>query len=798
MFRFDSKVLLRSIRQKPIYSFISIFGFAIGIAASILIYFWVLDELSYEKFHPNYERIYRVLSLRNNKGNLEKTASSYTALSGSLQDSYPQIETATHISFSSENSPLKLNRESKKIEARRAWVDDNFFQVFQGFNFVEGNSLTALDNPLKVVLSKATARKLFGDDKALGKTLISDKYEELIFTVGGVVNIPAQSHIDFGFIQSNKAMVDYNHTSHSWRISAHCHTYIMLQADANIDKSFLKQISSHVQENAYRQEKLTFQPIADIHLYTDYDTYLYDRHISDVKYVWIFAGLAMLIVAMAALNFASLTTARASERATEIGVRKVNGSSKKQLVVQFILESLMQTSIATVLAIIATVIMLPCFEGITGKTLAITFSPALLFTGLLLVLITGVVSGIYPAFYLTSFNPIHTIKGKLTTYGRAGYAQLLVVIQFSIAIVLLISSITITRQMNYINNYNLGLNKNNVVVIPTGLWYSSSSFKHELLSHPNIISASASTQAPINLGWKQGFSLSGINSNDTIQACMLFVDSDFAKTYELEVVKGEFLRQSYADYWKEFETAKNNKQHKVTLPVVVNQSFARQMNVDDPIGRRINRDYVIVGVVDDFHYQPLHRKVSPMVMLNDPQNIMTMNVKMRPNNKAQTIAFIRSIYMKHRQGRFFSFAYFDDKLKQVYNDETRLNDLIVKFSVLALIIAIMGILGLSIFAAEQKTKEIGIRKVNGAKVSEILLLLNRNFIKWVGIAFVIACPIAYLVMTRWLNNFAYKTDLSWWIFALAGFLALIIVLITVSWQSWWAARQNPVKALRYE
>lgn len=802
MFKFNLKILLRSIRNKPVYSFISIVGFTFGIAASLFIYFWVLDELSFEKFHPDHNQIYRVLTLSKQGDKIVKSASSYDPLAVTMKKDYPQIENATSISYSSEDSPLKIQGETNKIEARRAWIDDSFFEVFKGFEFIEGIRETAMDAPGEIVLSEKTARKLFGTEPALGKILINDKYFEEVYTVGGVVRIPPQSHIEIGFLVSEKSEGSVGYSGSWRRKSAHTHSYIQLQKNAEIDDNFREQVSGHIGRYSNNTDKILFQPIADIHLHTDYETFQYDKKISNIKYIWIFSGLALLIILMASLNFATLTTARASERAKEIGVRKVSGSNKKNLIVQFINESLLQTFFATILALLLVWLFLPWFGNLTAKEFSFSFSFQLVVSLFLITFLVGIFSGIYPAFYLTHFNPITIFKGGNPTGSRARFIKALVLIQFTIATILIISTATVYKQLQFINTRDLGIDKENIVVIPTGLWYSVGSFKQELLDNPNILSVSASTQAPVDFGWQSGFYWEGIDSQDTVQGSLFWVDEDFAKTYNLKMVKGDFLRFNYSDYWKNFEEANKNKKagkvYTTSFPVVINETFMRMMGVEDPIGIRLNKSSIIIGVVKDFHYRPLHNEIGPLVMQNNPEAIQTLNVKISPENRAETIAFIRDIYKKHRNDRSFSYSYFEDELEQVYLAENRLGNLILKFSFIAIIIAMMGIFGLSTFATERRVKEIGIRKVNGAKLVEILTLLNKDFIKWVVIAFVVATPISWYFMNNWLKNFAYKTGLSWWIFAATGILALLIALLTVSWQSWKAAKSNPVEALKYE
>ncbi len=800
MLKYNLLILFRNLRKNPVYSVISVAGFTFGIAASLFIWFWVLDELSFEKFHPDHERIYRVLTLSKQGDNIVKSANSYGAIASTMKIDYPQIENATYINYSSEDSPLKIEGSANKIESRMAWVDNQFFTIFQGFKFLEGTPETALDNPDKIVLSEKTAQKLFGSEPALGKTLISDKWSwDEVYTVGGVVRIPRQSHIDFGFLLSeNGGNLNFKY-SNNWHKSAFIHTYIKLRENAEVDENFINQVSGHIGKYTSFTDKLLFQPIDDIHLYSDYETHQFDKNISNIKYIWIFSGLALLIILMASLNFASLSAARASKRATEIGVRKVSGSNKYGLVKQFISESLAQTVFATLIALIMVWLLLPWFGNLTSKEFSFSFTPQLFGSLFIITLLVGIFAGIYPAFYLTSCNPILIFKGGNPTGSKAGFTRGLVLVQFTIATILIVSGITVYKQLQFVRSRDLGIDKKNIVVIPTGLWYSIKTFKQELLENPNVISVSASSQAPVDYGWQSGFWWDGIDKQDTLQANMLWVDEDFAKTYNLKMVKGDFLKFNYSDYWgMQEKNKKERKEYTVSLPVVINEMFMKMMNVDDPIGMRLNNSEVIIGVVKDFNYRSLYNKIGPLVLQNNPETIQTLNVKISPVNRAETLNFIRDVYKKHRNDRGFSYSYFEDELEQVYKAENRLGNFILIFGLIAISIAVMGILGLSVFATERRIREIGIRKVNGAKFCEIMALLNIDFIKWVIVAFFIAAPVSFLLMNNWLKNFAYKTSLSWWIFALAGILALGIALLTVSWQSWRAATRNPVEALRYE
>lgn len=797
---FHLKTIFRTFSKKPVYSLITFVGFTFGITAGLLIYLWVFNELSYDKFHMDYQRIYRVLTLSKQGSEVVKSAGCYRPVPATLKKDYPQIEYATYLSYSSEDSPLQVGEAGEKIEARELWVNNDFFSIFNGFVFIEGDAFVAMENPSGIILSETVAKKLFGNQPALGKTVVSDKYTKDVYTVTGVVRVPKQSHIDFGYIlpEVNRKVAGY---SKHWGDKGLVRVYIKLRANAEIDDAFLSQISDHISRYSKKTDKLLFQPLADIHLHTDYDTNYCDKNISSYKYVWIFSGLALLIILMASFNFSVLSVARASERSTEIGIKKVNGASRFHIIRQFMGESVIQTFAATLLALIFIGLLLPWFGQLTGKELQFGFSAKLVFNLLLITLFTGIVAGIYPSFFLASLNPSGIFRGGSISGSRTAFIRMLVSVQFTIAIFFIIATFVFARQMNYVRTKDLGLNHQDIVVVPTGLWYNNSNFKNELMKNPNILSVSASVYAPIDFGFRTTLALDHQGTTDSLNVSLFWVDEDFAETYKLEVVKGQFLQMDYTAFWKEWEKARTGKQQgqecAVSIPVVINQTAEKLLGFDNPIGQRIG-EKVIVGVVKDFHFRPLHYPIGPIMLLNDPQTIMTANIKIAPQNRPETLKFIRDVYQKYRDERAFSYSFFDDLMTEKYQEELRLKNITIAFSLLAIIISILGILGMAVFSIDRRTKEIGIRKVNGAKISEILAMLNKDFVKWVAIAFVIATPIAYYAMHKWLENFAYKTELSWWIFALAGLLALGIALLTVSWQSWRAATRNPVEALRYE
>ena len=793
------KVLTRNFINKPVYSFITFMGFTIGVMASLLIYLWVYSELSYEKFHPHYDRIYRVLTLVKEGDEIVKSAGCFRPLAKTLKASFPQIENATYLSFDSEDSPLSTEQGGDKIEARGMSTNDDFFAVFGGFSFIEGTPEKAFLNPSNIVLSEDVAKKLFGNKPALGKTVISDKYDKEVYTVSGVVRIPRQSHIAFGFILPERSR-HYARFANDWSDKAHVRVYIKLTENAVIDEKFLGEITNHLSRVSRFPDKLLFQPLTDIHLHTDYPTYFYDKNISSYKYIVIFSSLAFLIILMAALNFSILSAARSSERSTEIGLKKVCGAERTEITLQFMAESMLQTFGATILALFLIWLVLPWFNGFTGQELSLHFSLGFLVILFMLTILAGVVAGIYPSLYLSSLKPLNIFRGGSQTGSKEGFTRLLVVAQFGIAAFFIIAATVFVKQLNYINGKDLGFDRNNIVVVPTGLWYENKTFKKELLRNPNILSVSATTYAPVDFGWQKTFAVEHGNRIDSIRASMFWVDEDFAKTYRLQVTKGQFLQMDYDAFWKttEKDTAKKaSGSFGFSLPVVINETAEKALRFENPIGQKIG-EYVIVGVVKDFNFRPLQYAIGPLILTNDPQNIMTMNIRISDKNKGETLKFIRDTYRKNRDSRSFSYSYFDELMSEKYQDEIRLRNLTLVFSFLAIIISMLGILGMAVFSCERRTREIGIRKANGASAFRILLMLNMDFLKWVAIAVLIASPVAWIVLNRWLEGFAYRTALSWWIFVLAAISAIAIAIMTISWQTIRVATGNPVNALRNE
>ena len=795
MLRQYFRILFRTITKSPLYITVNFTGLTLSLAASLLIYLWIYDELSFDKMHEDHDRIYRMLTFKKEGTSYTKTPELPVPMAEYLREELTQIESATFIKFESE-TPLQLH--DRKIEVVPVYVDAHFFDVFSGFKFIEGDIETALNEPRSIVLSEKTARIIFGNEKALGQTLQSNIYNiNEVFIVGGVVKIPEHSHIDFGFA----TLINNNNLLHrtfinNWKRTGWSSIYIKLKKQADVSEAFIHTINEHYSKQVGSEKRILFQPIANIHLFSDYK-WLQDRNLGEYKYLLIYGGLAIGIVTLAIFNFILLTIARASERFNEIGYRKIVGASRLQVFIQFVAESFTQVLSAVVAGLLLVYVLLPWFNQLTGKSIYFIPSFNFIVTSLFVAITISLLAGMYPAFYLSSFNPLLIFKGANPQGTKNILIRVLITTQSVISIFLLIFTAMVYQQIRFINQTDLGINKENVVVVPTGLWYDNAAFKSELLQYPDIISCSFSTRSPANFHWQYPLSIDGI---DTVYCTLFMVDEHFASTYDLKLVQGEFLKTTYDDYWSSSKLQGDSlpsKNYLISIPTVINETTRDILNLTDPIGQRIGNN-VIVGVVKDFHMQPLQYKIGPLVMVNNPENIMTLNVKISAENKPETVSYIRDIYLKHREARGFSYSYFEDELTALYDSEMRLGNMLVYGTLLAFVISLMGIFSLASYGTQRRRQEIGIRKINGASIRDILLMLNGEFLKWVIIAFLIAVPFGIYFVNQWLANYYYRTDIKWWLILAIGITTFLVSLLSVSWQCWKAARENPVDVLKYE
>ena len=784
MIKYYFKTAIRNIRRYSTHSILNISGMAIGMACAILILLWVQDEWNYDRHFEHADDLYRVIEKQKSpNGEVSMFAPTLSAVAPGLKNEFPEIIRSSRVI----HTPLALKKRDEFIEETVVVVDKDFLKMFN-LKFIRGDINTALDDPHNIVITEETAHKYFGNEDALGKTLPSRGY---MVTVTGVVKpFPHNSHLQFNFLVPIEWLTGSGGNINDWRDPGRSYSYVELKKGTDsklVDKKIQNFIIKHKKGT---DAEIFLQNIKKIHLYSS-RKYSYDisGH-GDITYVTILGLIAVFILLIACINFMNLSTAQSVQRAREIGVRKVAGANKQKIIVQFLGESLLIVFVALGFAMILVELLLPGYNGLTGKQLAVSCQSVGLYISLIgTVLFCGLLAGSYPALYLSSLKPIDIMNGVINKNpGNAQFRRALVVFQFSLSVLLIICTIIVSAQLNYMQNKKLGYNKDNIGYFMFPIRPGDpklEALKKELNNNPDILSVTKGN-SPLNLEFTSGgFSWAGKKAGDDVLFHRLDTDEDYAKTFQLELKEGRFFSS-------EFPTD--------NTAAVINEKAAEFMCLKNPVGEVLTTPWgaklTIIGVLKDFHFQSLHYKIEPLIMKKGESN--NLIVKMKPDHILATVESINKTFKSFSPGLPMDFHFLDDDFDNLYRTEQRMSKIFSYFSLLAIVISCLGLIGLSLFMTELRTKEIGIRKVNGAKPIEIFSLVSKEYIVWVLISVIIASPVAWYAMHRWLENFAYKTELSWWIFALAGLLALGIALLTVSWQSWKAATRNPVEALRYE
>jgi ABC-type antimicrobial peptide transport system permease subunit len=776
------KIALRNIKRNSTYSILNISGMAIGMASAILILLWVQDEWSFDRNFRNANELFRVIENQNlTTGGNSLIVPVPGALAHALKEEYPEIIRAVRLC----PNPLTLQKKGEFIEETVISTDKDFLKMF-GIRFIRGDINTALDDPHSIVITEETAKKYFGNEEALGKTVASRGFN---VTVTGVVkSMPENSHIQFNILIPVEWLSLLAAHTDGW--NERFNTYIELKKGTE-SKILEAKIHDFIKRhNKESNSEIFLQNIKKVHLYS-LGKYFADSYgTGDITYVRILSMIAVFILIIACINFLNLSTAQSSRRAREIGVRKVAGANKRKIVIQFLGESLLIVLVAHVIAMILVELLLPGFNSLIGKQLFVNYQSAGLYIGLItVVLFCGLLAGSYPAFYLSSLKPLDVIKGVINKNpGNTGFRRSLVIFQFSLSILLIICTLIVKTQLKYIQNKNLGFNKDNIgyFMFPTRPDDPKlETFKKELSNNPDILSVTRAWNPFYNEGTMNGFSWAGKKESDDIYFHMIGADVDYAKTYKLEIQEGRFFSS-------EFSTD--------NTAIVINEEAAKILGFRNPIGEIITTSrgskLNIIGVVKDFHIQSLHYKIGPLIMQTGSSN--NFYIKMKPNKIISTVESVKKTYKSFDPGLPIDFHFLDDDYDNLYRTEQRMGKIFSYFSFLAIIISCLGLIGLSSFMTERRTKEIGIRKINGAKSFEIFFLLSKEYILWVLISIVIANPIAWYFMHKWLQKFAYRIEIRWWVFALTGAIVLVVALLTVGFQSYRAASKNPVEALRYE
>jgi ABC-type antimicrobial peptide transport system permease subunit len=797
MFNNYIRITLRNIKKHKGYSFINITGLALGMACCILIFLWAQNELSYDRFHKNINELCRIIRYESSPdGTLNQFASTSRPVGPSFRDSYPEIVEFTRFYnlYSLKDNILLEYKNKKFYEKRFGFAGPAFFSIFT-FPFIKGDPQSALTQPNSIVITQEMAEKYFGEENPIGKTLNMSDWGD--FTVSGVIrNIPANSHLKFDFISPIGPLFERFKWMRGWRIP-HFFTYVKLDKRADINQ-LNEKIRYHMKEVDPENYKLTFkqyslQPVKDIHLYSNFKSDLQGESGLKSVYITFFSAIAAFVLIIACINFINLTTARSTIRAREIGVRKVYGANRSNIARQFFGESLLMSFLSFGLAIILVVISLPICNRLSENQMYVGDLFKLdIFPGIVgIAIITGILSGFYPALVLSSFQPVNTMKRtRANGKQRKLFRQVLVIMQFSLSLILLIGTVIVYNQLEYIQNKRLGFNKEYLFYFAKqgSLISQYDAFKNALLKNTNILGVTTSSDLPTETthytvvkGWE------GSSSKDGMMMNFFSVDEDYDETFGIKMAEGRFFSESFST--------------DATEGYVVNEEAVKLMGMQNPIGKRFvlfGRVGRIIGVMKNFHFRSLHQQIEPLIFWIRPSWDRYIFVRINPERITETINFLKGAHQKLNPRYPFDFKFLDSDIDQLYKTEIRTKQILQLFTGFAIFISCIGLFGLAAFIISLRTKETGIRKVLGASVSSVVMLLSRDFMKWILLANLVGWPVAFIVMNKWLQTFAYRIDFSIWMFLLPGFLLFFIALLTVSFNTIRTARSNPVHSLRYE
>jgi len=794
------KIAIRNLLKDKGYSAINILGLATGMACCILICLYILDEISYDRFHRDYQRIYRVISDEKNEGQVQRLANAYGPLAPAMQTDFPEIEKLSRL------FPYSAAIESvdgKRFQEERFFfADSTVFELF-AFIFKSGNA-DALKKPHSLVVTESIARKYFGDADPIGQALKIENRAQ--FNVTAVVaDMPSNSHFHFDFLAPIYHVKELTGWAPHWYWPP-VYTYLRMPENhtpADLESRFPNLVGKYIGEWAKNELTFRLQPISEIHLNPNLENEI--EPTSSIAYIYIFAAIAIFILLIACFNFMNLATARSAKRAKEVGLRKVVGANRGQLIKQFFGESICYATLAMLLSLGMIELFLPAFNQLVGKNLVASYfeNPSILLGLAGLTILVGFISGSYPALFLASFRPITVLKTNLssTMAGRSPLRlrSLLVTMQFIISITLICVTYLVHRQLDFVQNKRLGFNKEHIVIVPIRddeIQKNFSTVKNRLQSQSSVQGVTALSNYPWRTGF-YGFPVKAEGQSDDTEMSMqtLIVDHDFIRTFGMELVAGrDFSKDVTSDATEAF---------------ILNESAVKKLGWENAIGKEFESQHIasgrsvkgrVIGMVKDFHFQSMRYAIEPLVMLVSPVSYYLDNfaVRIDGRNVRQALTDLEQAWREVAPHRPFDYFFLEEDFDQLYSKEQRLGQMFQTFSALAIFIACLGLVGLASFSSEQRRKEIGIRKTFGASIGQIVFLFSCDFTKLTLIANIVAWPIAYFAMQKWLQDFAYRTELAWWVFLLSGGLALAIALISVSVQAVKAALANPVDTLRYE
>ena len=776
---YNLRISVRQIIREKLISTINIIGLAIGMACTILILLWVNDEISYDKFHKNADNIYTLIGVHHEEIGMDYSGTIPLPVGPEIKKNYDEIEKFARMRRFT--CAVKIN--NKTFSERLFYhTDPAFFEMFS-YTFLKGDPKTAFSQPNSLVITERIAEKYFGDEDPFGKVLNVDIND--VFTITGVIaNPPTNSEIRFDFLATIKYLEEVGFRTNNWN-SWNNRTYIQLKEHTDYKKfenKIKNTINDQTEDVINREIKL--QALRDMHLYEK------SGKKGNIIYIYIFITMACFILVIACINFMNLSTARATRRSGEVGLRKVVGASRNKLIIKFFIESIILVIISFHIALIIVELLRPAFNQLTGKTLTINyFNPEFIISSLIIILITGILAGIYPALILSSYKPTIVLKSKILSDSRKSIMRVvLVVFQFSLSVILIICSIVIYMQVVFIQNKDLGIEKDNVIYfsLTPEINNNYASFKSELIQKPGINYITRTFQMPSYNQFQSDGYWEGGSNNRSLVFDISVVDFDYIKSFGIQISKGR-------DFDIKYSTD--------TLNYILNKKAIEMMGIEDPIGKTFiaGRDSgKIIGITENYHVKPLSIDIHPLMLRMNTRRLEYLVIKLNPDNQTSTIDYIKTVFNKYSPENEPDIKHFTDDYDRLYRSENRLSKLFAFFTILAIFISCLGLYGLASFMAENKTKEIGIRKALGSSIGSIIKMLNLDFIKWVILSICIGAPIAWLFMNKWLQNFVYHTNIFWWLFPLAGLLVIIIAIATTSYQAYKAATKNPVDSLRHE
>jgi len=793
-------VTLRKIAKQKAYAFINIAGFAVGLATCILILLYVVHELSYDRFHSQAGRIYRIGVEGNLSGENVKYPLSNLGVGPAMLKDYPEIVSFTRL-YPMSRIPIKYD-EKNFFEERIAYVDPHFFEVFS-FSLIQGNPKTALVAPYSIVLTSDMAEKYFGDENPLDKQLkLNNRYD---YNVTGVMeNFPENSHLKLDFLCSIETFYVINDRNVQEWTNFNNYTYLLLGENAN-PQEFAEKFPAFIENYLSNMKKLLggylnffIQPITDIHLHSNLGYEMPGN--SDIAYVYIFSAIALFILMIACINFMNLSTARSVGRAKEVGLRKVMGAEKQMLVKQFLVESMLYCVVSLVVAIGLIRMILPVFSTLAGVKIGFPFGemPWLIPAFIGFTLFTGLLAGSYPAFFLSAFEPVKVMRGALKSGAASSrFRSVLVVVQFVISIALLTGTSIMLNQLRFMKNKDLGFDKENIIVIPImdrSIRENIQVIKSEIRSYRDVLDVCAASDLPGSYPDYSAFVPEGYTAEQTQLMHRINGDPDLVTTLGMKIIAGR-------NFSTEFSTDPDNA-------VIINETAAQKYGWDEPLDKKIGfftsgemnevQYRRVIGVVQDFHVRSMHDKILPLLLTNERDYLEEIAVRIKPGAASGTLEFLREKWTELDPNRPFDYYFLDRYFNQQYQSDERLNKIIGYFTLFAIFVACLGLFGMASFMAEQRFKEIGIRKTLGATVSDIVVLISKDVVKLILIANIIALPLAYYILHRWLESFAYRTGISVLTFIISAAIVFFIGYLTIAYQSIKAALLNPVDAIRIE